>query len=73
MIGVAGKNRESAVHLLGQHDARKLMRQSHAPKRKKQVGTLACGSRPPISRPDAQHNPLNTLIADAAQVRGEFL
>jgi hypothetical protein len=73
MIGVWGKNREGAVHLLSQHDSRELMWQSHAPKRKKQVGTLTCGSRPPISRPDAEHKPLGTLIANAAQMLGELL
>jgi hypothetical protein len=73
MIGVPGKNRECAIHLLSQHDSRELMWQSHVPKRKKQVGTLACGSRPPISRPDAEHKPLGTLIANAAQMLGELL
>ena len=70
---MAGQNGESAVHLLGQYDAGQLMRQRHAPKRKKQVGALACDRRPSIRRSDGEHQALNALIADAAELRGELI
>src|SRR5437899_4378584 len=49
------------------------MRQGHATKGKKQVGTLACDRRPPIRRSDGEHQALDTLIADAAEMRGELI
>jgi hypothetical protein len=73
MVGVSGENGQGAVYLLGQNNTGELMRQSHATKGKKQVGTLACGRRPPIRRSDGKHQPLNTLVADAAEVRGELI
>ena len=70
---MAGKNGQGAVYLLGQDDPGELMRQGHPSKGKKQVGTLACGWRPPIRRSDGEHQALDALIADAAKVRGELI
>src|SRR5260370_2936642 len=69
VVRMAGENGEGTVHLLSQYDASELMRQGHATKRKKQIGTLACRRRPPIRRSDAKHQALDSLIADAAEVR----
>jgi hypothetical protein len=73
VVGVAGENGKSTVNLLGQYNPGELMRQGDTPKGKKQVGALACCRRPPISRPDAEHQPLGTLVSDTAKVRGELL
>src|SRR5258705_1375654 len=73
VVGVANENGQGAVYLLGQNDTGELMRQSHATKGKKQVGTLPRGRRPAIGRSDRQHEPLDTLIANAAELRGELL
>jgi hypothetical protein len=70
---VAGENRQGTVYLLGEDDACELMRQSHATKGKKQVGTLACGRRPPIRRSDGEHEALDALIPYAAEVCGELI
>jgi hypothetical protein len=70
---VAGENGQRAVYLLGQNNTGELMGQSDATKGKKQVGTLACGRRPPIRRSDGKHQALNTLVTYAAEVRGELI
>jgi hypothetical protein len=73
VVGVPRKNSKSTVNLLGQYNPSELMRQSNTPKRKKQIGAQACYRRPPISRPDAEHQPLGPLVSDTAKVRGELL
>jgi hypothetical protein len=70
---MAGKNRQSAVYLLSQNDAGELMRQGHPPERPKQVRPFPRHWRPAIRRSDGEHEALNSLVAEPAEVRGEFL
>ena len=70
---MSGQNGQGAVHLLSQYDASQLMWQGDATKRKKHVGTLARGRRPPIRRANGEHQALDSLVADTAEPRSELI
>ena len=69
---MAGENRQSAVYLLSQNDAGELMRQGHPPEGPKEVRSFPRRRRPPIRRSNGEHQTLNSLVAESAEMRGEF-
>lgn len=69
---MAGENRQSAINLLSQNDAGELMRQGHPPEGPKEIRPFTRRRRPPIRRSDGEHQTLNSLVAESAEVRGEF-
>lgn len=73
VVWVASEDCQGTVYLLGQNDTGELMRQGHAAKGKKQVRPLPRRQRPTIRRSDNEHQALDTLVADAAETRGELL
>jgi hypothetical protein len=73
VVRVAGEDRQGAVNLFCEYDARKLVWEGQTAKRQKEVGALACNSGPPIDWADGEHKALNAIIANAPNVRRKLL
>ena len=71
MVGMAGKDRESAIDLLCEDKASEGVRQSHWPQRKKELRAIAGDVRPTAGRADGEGDLLGSRITPTAKPSGE--
>jgi len=70
---MTGEDGESAIDLLGEDDAGKLVRKSHAAKREEEIGALASGGGPAVRRADGEDEVLGAGVAQIAETLGELV